>query len=107
MMILRGPDQSVASLAFSPDATTLYAVHLYLLRAWNLADRTASTLETEKGAELAGEFAVHPGGRWVFGLCPRPGSPANPASAFDLTTRRIKPLNFLGRTGQHIALSPD
>jgi WD40 repeat protein len=106
VLILRGPEYPVESLAFSADAATLHAVQRSAgVWAWNLAARTAARFRTADGAWVWGAFLVHPAGRWAFGMCW--SSESRWTRAIDLTTGATAPINVLTRGGQDVALSPD
>ncbi len=103
MFVLKGPEQPVLALAFSPDATTLYASHVAAggVTVFDLAARASRVLEAG-GAPALGEVAVHPGGRWLF------GSRRGPAASFalDLPNRTAKLLNAVNPWDQ-LAVSPN
>jgi WD40 repeat protein len=98
----------VASLAFGPDNSTLFAEHFYHpygVRVWNLVDQTHRPLMSG-GRLVSGPFALHPGGRWAFGMIDRSASPpAAPARAFDLVTGTAVPFYMAAWPGRQIGVS--
>lgn len=102
MLVLRGPQKPVEALAFSPDAMKLYAVYegfSVVTHVWDLAAHTSVRFGA-KGNWVYGEFAVHPGGRWVFCRYNATGS------AVDLTNGRTRPID-ISDLWDHIAIAPD
>jgi hypothetical protein len=104
VLILQGPEQVVEALTFSPDATTLYFVQgIQGIRAWNIADRTATRAECE-GRLLIGQFVFHPGGRWAFSSTAHTTPPNhNTAHILDLSAGTMRPINFIGNVRNSIA----
>jgi WD40 repeat protein len=104
MFVLKGPEAPVVlSLAFSPDAAKLYAVHVGdCVHVWNLAEQSGRWFEID-GGSVHGELLIHPNGRWAFGLH---RSVDTCSCCIDLNTLRVKPFDFAYRW-DHCALSPD
>lgn len=97
MLILQGPNHPVEALTFAPDSTAVYAVQGHHgIRAWNLADRTATRAEAD-GRLLVASFVFHPGGRWAFSRTAHTRPPDyNGALAIDLTSGAAKPFDSDG-----------
>src|SRR5215218_1723697 len=92
MLILRDSGYGVRSLAFAPDGATLYVMQGGV-RAWNLADRTATTLAFD-GHAVYMPFALHPGGRWAFGRTAHATPPRyNQWRLIDLSAGTLQPFN--------------
>jgi WD40 repeat protein len=68
MFVLDAHGGYLTSLAFSPDAGTLYAAHTGSgIHVWNLADRTSVPFQIPDAKPNFGMFHVVPGGRWAHG----------------------------------------
>jgi WD40 repeat protein len=109
MIVLTGPTKPIQSLSFSSDETKLYAVHGFVgVHEWDLSTQTVKGFDTAKGIRAFGEFVVHPDGKWAFGRCPQPDYWNDSDSrSIDLTTGKTQSLNFIGVSGQNIAISSD
>ncbi len=107
MFVLEGPKGAVSALAFTPDATGLYAAHGYTgTHAWNLADRTSVPVAI--GAALVvGLSALHPDGRWAFALWDgRARLPFTP-HVIDLPNGTARPFNFVAHAAGAVGVTPD
>jgi WD40 repeat protein len=104
MFVLRGVEEPILALVFSPDATRLYASHSTAsgIRVWNLTDRTSSALKAGRRT-LFGPFVLHPGGRWAF--CLRQG-PRPQACVLDRQSGNAKEFNFVSVWNQ-VSVAPD
>jgi WD40 repeat protein len=107
VLILQAPDHPVQALTFSPDSTALYVVQGYHgIRAWNLAERTATRVEYG-GRLLVGHFVFHPAGRWAFSSTAHttPADPT-PGRVIDVPTGTMRPFNCALSGRDNIALFP-
>ena len=106
MFVLGARNGEVRSLAFSPDAGTLYAAHRGSgVHVWDIAARTSRPLEVG-GKGLGANGVVLPGGRWAFGTVLAPLAKLLHAQALlDLRTGADYPFNYM--TARGVAVAPD